>query len=107
MIIEQPAGGIESVADRDVDVLMRMVRRGIAADGDLAAGNFKVDADLEQIALMAARVPALDDDAARHDAIEEPFEFPGPLLYARRDRFRGSHMPEGDLKRELHRILPC
>ena len=64
MIFEQPAGGIESVADRDVDVLMRMVCRGIAADGDLAAGNFKVDADPEQIALMVARVPAFDDNAA-------------------------------------------
>ena len=41
MIVEQPAGGIESVADRDVDVLMRMVYRGVAADGDLAARNFK------------------------------------------------------------------
>jgi hypothetical protein len=64
MIFEQPAGGIESVADRDVDVLMRMVCRGIAADGDLAARNFKVDADPEQIALVVARVPAFDDDAA-------------------------------------------
>src|SRR5271166_4565934 len=107
MIFEQPAGGIESVADRDVDVLMRMVFRGIAADGDLAAGNFKVDADPEQIALMAARVPAFDDDAARHNAIADSFQLLGPLAYARRDCVRGSHMPEGDLKRKLHRILPC
>jgi hypothetical protein len=64
MIFEQPAGGIESVADRDVYVLMRMVCGGITADGDLAARNFKVDADSEQIALIVARVAAFDDDAA-------------------------------------------
>jgi hypothetical protein len=107
MIFEQPAGGIESVADRNVDVLMGMVCRGIAADGDLAARDFKVDADLEQIALMVARVSAFDDDAARHDAIEESLELIGPLAYARGDWIRGSHMSEGDLKRNLHRILPC
>src|SRR5271167_902448 len=39
MIFEQAAGGIESVADRDIDVLMRMVCRGIAADSDLLARN--------------------------------------------------------------------
>ena len=64
MIPEQSAGGIESVADRYVDILMRMVCRGIAADGDLAARNFKIDPDPEQIALMVARVPAFNDDAA-------------------------------------------
>ena len=63
MIFEQPAGGIESVANRDIDVLMGMVCCGIAADGDLAARNFKVDADPKQIALMVARVSAFDDDA--------------------------------------------
>jgi len=36
-----------------------------------------------------------------------PFELLGPLAYARRDCFRRSHMPEGDLKRKLHRIRPC
>ena len=31
VILEQPAGGVKGIADRDVDVLMGMVRRGIAA----------------------------------------------------------------------------
>src|SRR5215471_11713738 len=39
MIFEHPAGGVEGVADRDVDILMRLVRRRIAADGDLTTGN--------------------------------------------------------------------
>ena len=107
MIFEQPAGGIESVANRDIDVLMGMVCCGIAADGDLAARNYQVDADAHHMALMAPRVPTFDDDAARHDAIAEAFEHIGPLAYARGNCIRGSHMSEGDLKRNLHRILPC
>jgi hypothetical protein len=41
-----------------------VVRRGIAADSNLAAGDHQVYANLEQIALMAARVSALHDDTA-------------------------------------------
>ena len=63
VLFEQPAGRVEGVADRDIDVLVRMVRRGIAADDDLAPGDLQVDAYPEQIALLVARVPTFDDDA--------------------------------------------
>jgi hypothetical protein len=106
VVFEQPAGRVEGVADRDINVLVRMVRRGIAADDDLAAGNFQVDADAEQVTLLTPRVPALDDNTARHDAVKEPFELCGPLAYACRDRVRGIHAPESDLKRKLHRLFP-
>jgi hypothetical protein len=106
VIFEQPAGRIESIADSDVDILMRMVCRGIASDDDLAAGNFQVDADAEQITLLTPRVSALDDNTARHDAIEKPLELYGPLAYASRDRVRGIHVPKSDLKRKLHRLFP-
>src|SRR5262249_19662378 len=94
MILEQPASGIEGVADRDIDVLMRMVCGRIAADGDLAAGNLEVNPDPEQIGPLMPRMAALDDDAARHDAIKEPFEFTGPLANARGNGFRGIHVPK-------------
>jgi len=106
VVFEEPAGGVESIADRDVDVFMGMVCRGIAADDDLAAGNFEVDADPEQIALKAPRMPAFDDNTARHDTIEKPLELLGAFADARRDRVRGIHVPEGDLKGNLHRIFP-
>ena len=64
VILEQPAGSIESIADRDIDILMRMVRRRITANDDLVTGYVQVDANLEQIALKTARVPAFDDDTA-------------------------------------------
>jgi len=41
-----------------------MVRRGITADDDLVTGNIQMDANLEQIALLVARVLAFDDDTA-------------------------------------------
>ena len=43
---------------------MRLVRRGVAADGDFASGNIQLDANPEQIALKATRVLALNDDVA-------------------------------------------
>ena len=64
VVFEQPAGRVESIADSDVDVLMRMMCRGIAADDDLAAGNLQVDADAEQVTLLTPRVSALDDNTA-------------------------------------------
>ena len=64
VILEQPAGGIEGVAYGHVDVLVGMVLRRIAADGDLAAGDLEVNADPEQIALPATRVAAFDNDPA-------------------------------------------
>jgi hypothetical protein len=64
-----------------------------------------VYANLEQITLLVARVPAFHDDAARRNPIEEQLELLGPLAYACRDRIRGIHAPEGDLKRKLHRLF--
>lgn len=88
VIFEQPASCVERVADRDIDILMRMVRLGIAPDNDLAPRNFKVDTDTKQIALLAARVLALDDDAAGDDPIKEAFELLDALMYSRRDCVR-------------------
>ena len=87
MVFEQTAGRVKSVADRDVYILMRMMCRGITADGDLAPRYLQVDADPEQISLQPPRVPTLDDDAARNYAIKKALELRGPLADARRDRF--------------------
>jgi hypothetical protein len=106
VVFEQPAGRVESIADSDGDILMRMVCRGFAADDDLAAGDFQVDAHVEQVTLLTPRVPALDDNTARHNVIEKPFKLRGPFAYASRDRVRGIHVPKSDLKRKLHRLFP-
>ena len=46
-------------------------------DDDLAAVDFEVDTNPEQITPKPARAPAFDDDAARCNPIAEPFELLG------------------------------
>ena len=105
VIFEQPASCVERVADRDIDILMRMVRLGIAPDHDLAPWNFEIDTHPEQITLLAAGVLAFDNDAARYDPVKEAFERLGALTYSRRDGIRRVHVAESNLKWQLHRIL--
>ena len=106
VIFEQPADGIERVANGDMGILMRMVGCRIAADDDLPARDAEVDAHMEQIALLAARVPAFDDDAAGGDSVEEALEFLGTRANPCRDRLRAVHVTKRDLKRDLHSFLP-
>ena len=47
LVFELPARRLESVANGGVNILMRVLRRGVAPDENLAAGNAEVDADLE------------------------------------------------------------
>jgi hypothetical protein len=85
MVFEQPARGVKSVVDRDVDILVRVMRRGIAPDDDLVSRNFEIDTHPKQIALLAARVPALNNDPAGYDSVKEAFELRGTLSYSGRD----------------------
>jgi hypothetical protein len=39
MVLEQPAGGVEGVADRDIDIVMRMLRRRTAPAEGMAKRN--------------------------------------------------------------------
>jgi hypothetical protein len=86
---------------------MGMVRRRITPHNNLGPWDLHVDANPEQVSLPAARVPALDDDAARYDPIEEAFELLGALMYSRRDRIGRFHVTKRDLQWQLHRILLC
>ena len=105
MVFEQPVSGIESVADRHVNVFMAAVCRRIAADDNLAARNLEVDADVEQIALPLARMAAFDDDAAGNDPFEESVQLFGPLSDARLHRRQGGGVAKSDLNRLLRRRL--
>ena len=105
MVFERPADGIERVPNRYIGILMRMMGCSIAADDDLAARYTEVYANVEQIALSAAKIEAFDDDPAGGDPIEEAFELLGAAAYACRYRFRAVHVTERYLKRNLHRFL--
>ena len=86
MIFEHTARGVEGVADRDVRILMRVVRARISSDDDLASGDGEVDPNLEQLALLMPLVAAFDDDPAGGDTIEELIELFRPLPDARFER---------------------
>jgi hypothetical protein len=105
VILEQPASCVERVADRDMDILMGMVRLGVTPDHDLAPGNFEINPHPEQITLLTAGVLAFDDNATRYDPVKEAFERLGARTYSRRDGIRRVHMAESNLKWQLHRIL--
>ncbi|SRR5271155_512216 len=105
VIFQQPASCVEGVADRDIDILMRMVSLGIAPDDNLVSRNFEVDAHSKQITLLAPGVLVFDNDAARYDPVKEAFELLGALTYSSRDGIRRVHMAESNLKRQLHRTL--
>ena len=86
VIFAQPASCVESVADRDIDILMCMVRLGVAPDHDLVPWHFEIDPEPEQITLLTARMLAFDNDAARYDPVKKAFELLGALTYSRRLR---------------------
>jgi len=105
VIFELAADRVERVANRDVGILMRVMGLRIATHGDFPARDFEDNADAEQVALLVARMPALDDNPAGYDPIKELLEFLGALAYSVRNRVRGFHMTEGDLEGQLPRIL--
>jgi hypothetical protein len=60
-----------------VAVEIDLIAVGAQDEAALAAGDFEVDANPEQIAPKPAGAPAFDDDAARCNPIAEPFELLG------------------------------
>jgi hypothetical protein len=86
-------------------IFVRMVGGRISADDDLAAWNAKVNADLEQVALLPAWVPAFDNDMAGDDPVEELLELFDAAANAVRKRFGAIQVTKCDLKRDLHSTL--
>src|SRR5579871_767981 len=105
MVFQEPAGGIERITDRDIDIFMGMPFGAIAADDDLPSWHFQIDANLEQIALLVTRMAALDNATAGGDPVEKRPEFGDALFDTRRDRVGPVHMAKSDLQRQLHCIL--
>jgi hypothetical protein len=107
VVFEPAAGGVECIPNRDMRILMRVVRTAVAADGYLGPGDGEIDADREQLALSMPLMLTFDDDMARRDPAKKPVELVRPLAYSRLERGGGVHVAKGDLKRQLHRISPA
>jgi hypothetical protein len=107
VIFEPAAGGVERIADRDMRILMRVVRTAVAADDYLGPRDGEIDADREQLVLPMPLVRAFDDDMARRDPIEKLVELFRPLAYSRLERGGWIHVAKGDLECQLHRMSPA
>ena len=88
MIFEQPARGVEGVADGDINILMGMVLRPRTADEDVLPRHADVDAHIVKLALMLMTVGRLDDDLAADDSIIKALELGGLFSDPRLDRGR-------------------
>jgi uncharacterized protein (DUF2267 family) len=84
-LVEAAAGGAERVADRHVDVLVRAVDHGIAADLDVGAGDRELDTDPEPGPVTVALVRSVDHDLAALDSIEGVAEPDRPAANERVD----------------------
>jgi len=101
-ILELPAQGVERVPDCHVDVGVGVVLVRLPACHQLAAGHPEVDPDVEVITPAMVLVQRLDGDGATHDAVEELLDLPEVFQHIRLDRGRALHVPERDLRRQLH-----
>ena len=101
LILDLPHGGVEGVADGDIDVLVGVVLRAFLVHVHVLAGHADVDAHFVQLALLMMAMRRLDGHVAGDDAVEEALEL--GCLFAD-DRFDGG---EGSMLRKLICIGTC
>jgi hypothetical protein len=68
-------GHVEGVTHRDIHVFVRLPVMMLAADDDVLAGNGKVDADMEEVALVLVLMVKFDCDFATDDVVAELLQF--------------------------------
>lgn len=85
IILQQPFGDVERIADRDVDVLMRSVSRRLAGD-DLIARHLQIDSDVKRISRLMFSVRRLKNHPAGNDTGVKPLKPLGPLANGQFDR---------------------
>src|SRR5512147_1344666 len=102
VVLQPTFRGIEGIADRDINVLVRLVLAGVAIDHQRRARHVHDDADVVELAATAALMRRLHRRPATDDAVESVFELPRPLSNSPGDEFRWLHAVEVDLDRNLH-----
>src|SRR3546814_7430274 len=87
MVLQAAPGGIEGVAQGDVDVLVGVALTGIAVDHHLLARDAHLDVDVEKVALHVLAADGFDHHAAGRDPAIDLLQlchlFPHPRLYGR------------------------
>jgi hypothetical protein len=96
LVLQAPRGGIEGIADRDVNILMRMVLGRIARHHDLAFRHDQVNSHVVNVALTMVAVLRFDHDMTAGDLRMEPFKGRGAIT-------RRSTAAEGGISRKVMR----
>jgi len=79
VIFEQPSGRVEGIAERNIDIFVRMVFRTGTPNVDVLPRDAEIDAHAIKLALMMMTMRRHDDNAATDDPVVKPFEL-GRLL---------------------------
>ena len=79
MAVEPPARGVESGADGDEDIVMRLEFRGAAPDSYGFSRKAQLDAQMRHPARTLRPVAALDNDPAGGEPVEDTLQIFGTL----------------------------
>jgi hypothetical protein len=77
ILLELTLRGVESIAQGDVNVLVRLFVVMIAADHDLFLRHAQIDPDFKEITLMLMMMFRFDGDSTADDVIAELFQLGG------------------------------
>jgi hypothetical protein len=105
-ILELPAGGIEGVANRHVDVLVRVVSFRVTADDQLRTGKRHQNAHVIDGALVMAPVLRFDAYSAARNSVGEVLELFRLAGDSGLDRGRLLKAAKRDLQRNVHLLAP-
>ena len=106
VVLELSPSCAKCVAQRDIRVLVSVIRRVGVPDRDFLLGQRDVDSEVVQKALMLVTRGWLHDDMAAHDVLAEPVEFRGELANTGLESRGGVHLAKGDLQRKDHAGFP-
>jgi hypothetical protein len=85
MLLKLAGGGVEGVAQGDVEVLVGLPVVMVPAHHDVLLRDAEIDPDFVEITLMLVMVFCFDGDAAANDVVAELLElrrfFPNPGFY--------------------------
>jgi hypothetical protein len=105
-LLQLALGGIEGVADGDVNIVVGVdVARG-PADNQFGPWNPDLDPDVEDVAFLMLFVRKPHGDTAAVDAVVIPVELIDALPNARFDELRRLNILKVDFERNVHEILP-
>lgn len=103
IILQLATHCIESVANGDIGIFVRLKVRSVAARNQFVVRNPQVDTHMKRVAFVCTAMALLDCYPATYDPIAKPFEFAHTRPYVGLDRRGRFHVAKDDLYGHLHR----